>query len=219
MEFCPGTRGILARTAKTVLPSPVVRFLKRGAGEQTSAAPNVNRGGTYKVLLVSNCARRTYAKVLERLCPTVSVTFYDDRVAIRDRAKFLKDAAASDAACCARPRTSSTRPGLSTWRFGAAGCARIWRTWSGMFTLLPLGASPSASHGMSSFLSRRRSAIAMRGEEAECRDTTAGAAGAGWVSGLVVSESASTDETRVPSAIARFLLNCGLARGDSSRIT
>ena len=91
------TRGILARTAKTVLPSPVVRFLKRGAGEQTSAAPHVNRGGTYKVLLMSNCATRTYAKVLKRLCPSASVTFYEDRVAVRDRAKFLKDAAASDA--------------------------------------------------------------------------------------------------------------------------
>mmetsp|Transcript_27353 Transcript_27353/g.61176 ORF Transcript_27353/g.61176 Transcript_27353/m.61176 type:complete len:212 (-) Transcript_27353:76-711(-) len=64
-------------------------------------------------------------------------------------------ARASSAACCARPRTLATRSTDSRTRFGAAGCARTALTWSGMFTLLEGGASPSASQGMSTRIFRR----------------------------------------------------------------
>ncbi|WP_422033341.1 WcbI family polysaccharide biosynthesis putative acetyltransferase [Roseovarius sp.] len=92
-------RRILVRTAKAALPDSVVGLLKRRIQKQPpAAAPHLRRTGTecHSVLLVSNCATPIYAKVLERVCPSVKVTAYDDRKAQRDRAEFLNDCARND---------------------------------------------------------------------------------------------------------------------------
>lgn len=84
----------LVRGARAMLPDPVADMLK----QDVKGAPRSRRNGSqsHKVLLVSNCATATYAKILNRLCPTISLTAYDDRTAQRDGAQFLKDCAEND---------------------------------------------------------------------------------------------------------------------------
>jgi len=92
-----GMRERVLHVARGILPGSVARRLRRH-GQSVRSAPQRRRSGdeSHNVLLVSNCATPVYAKVLERLCPTIRVTAYDDRSAMANHAQFLKDCAAND---------------------------------------------------------------------------------------------------------------------------